>query len=338
MTGCAIIGIDTQMVEADTGKAVEIAGRVTGRTIQSRRYVIQCFPKRDITVMALRAIAGIDTHVAKRRWSKGGGVVAVDAILVIGIGRYVIRQLTDTDYIVVARRTVAHDTGMIIGARAEGPRRVTDLAILTEGRHMLVERRAQRYTGRINTVMTVIATLRQNSRIRVIDAKCRDKALGGMARTTIGRSCRVSRYRGRFGRCTNTGVVVVAPFARLHRGVNHAVVENSTGQFERHNAVAGIAIERRVRLRVSNRIPLSRTRAIGNMAGTTRHTCYVRAGVVGIGIQETDRGMAETAFRVGVGVGAALADGWRHTSGYRTVVATCTDSGDIRMIETAVGF
>lgn len=186
--------------------------------------------------------------------------------------------------------------------------------------------------------MTVIATLRQNSRIRVIDAKCRDKTLGGMARATIGRGCRVSRYRGRFGRCTNTGVVVVAPFARLHRGVNHAVVENSTGQFERHNAVAGIAIECRVRLRVSNRMPLSRTRAIGNMAGTTRHTCYVRAGVVGIGIQETDRGMAETAFRVGVRVEAALADGWRHTSGYRAVVATGTHTGDVRMIETAVGF
>ena len=60
--------------------------------------------------------------------------------------------------------------------------------------------------------------------------------------------------------------------------------------------------------------------------------------MVGISIQETDRGMAETAFRVGVGVEAALADSWRHTSGYGTVVATDADSGNVRMIEAAVGF
>lgn len=252
MAGCTIVGIDTQMVEADTGEAGKVAGRVTGRAIQRRRHMIQRLSDSDITVVALRAIAGIDTHVAKHRNRKTAGVVAVDAILVIGVGRYVIRELTDTDYIIVARRTIVRDASMIKGARTEGTWSVTRLAILTVGRHMLVERRAQRYAGCINTVMTVIATLRQNSRIRVIYAKCRDKALGGMAGTTIGRSCRMSRYRGRFGRCTNTGVVVVAPFARLHCGVNHAVVENSTGQFERHDAVAAIAIECSVRLRVSN--------------------------------------------------------------------------------------
>ena len=184
--------------------------------------------------------------------------------------------------------------------------------------------------------MAVSAILRQNYRIRVIYAKCRDKALGGMARTTIGRSCRVSRYRGRFGRCVNTGVVVVAPFARLHRRVNQAVVENSTGQFEGHDAMAGIAIECRVYLRVSNRMTESRTRAVGNMAGITICICYDRAAVVRIGIQETGRGVAETTFRVGVRVEAALADGWRHAGGHSAVVATGADTGDVRMIETAV--
>ena len=325
------------MVEADTGEAGKVTGRVTGRAIQRRRHMIQRLSDSDIAIVALRTIAGIDTHVTKGRNSKTGGVVAIDAILVIGVGRYVIRELTDTDYIVVARRTVVRDTGMIIGARAEGPWSVTRLAIQTAGRHMLVERRAQRYTGCIDTVMTVIATLRQNSRVSVIYAERRDKALGGMARTAIGRSCRVSRYRRRFGRCINTGVVVVAPFARLHRGINHAVVENTTGQFERHDAMAGIAIECGVRLRVSNRMTESRTRAIGNMAGITIRTCYDRAGVVGVGIQETDRGVAETAFRVGVRVEAALADGWRHAGGHSAVVATGADTGDVRMIETAVG-
>ena len=142
MAGCTIVGIDTQMVKADTGEAGKVTGRVTGRAFQRRRHMIQRLSESDIAVVALRTIAGIDTHVAKGRNRKTGGVVAVDAILVIGIGRYVIRELTDTDYIVMARSTVVRDTGMIKGARAEGTWRVTRLAILTVGRHMLVERRA----------------------------------------------------------------------------------------------------------------------------------------------------------------------------------------------------
>ena len=85
--------------------------------------------------------------------------MAIGAILVIGIGRYVIRELADTDHIVVARITVIRHAGMIIGARAEGTRGVTNLAILAVDRHVLVERRTQGYTGRINTVVTVIAPL-----------------------------------------------------------------------------------------------------------------------------------------------------------------------------------
>jgi len=97
--------------------------------------------------------------VAKRRISKVGGVMAIGAILVIGIGRYVIRELADTDHIVVARITVIRHAGMIISACAKGTRGVTNLAILGADWHVLIERRAQRYTGRISTVVTVIATL-----------------------------------------------------------------------------------------------------------------------------------------------------------------------------------
>ena len=247
MARCTVVGINTRVVEGNTRKAVEVAGRVARRAIQSRRYVIQCFSKRDITVMALRAIAGIDTHVAKRRWNKGDGVVAIDAILVIGVGRYVIRELTDTDHIVVARRTVVRDAGVIEGARAEGSRRVTDLAILAADRNVLIERRTQRYTGRINTVVTIITTLRQNSGISMVYAKRWDKALGGMAGATIGRGGRMSRHRGRFGRRVYTGAIVVARFTRLHRGIDQTVVENTAGQFEGHDAMAAIAIEHGVR-------------------------------------------------------------------------------------------
>lgn len=296
VTGCTVIGIDTQVVKGDAGKAAKVAGRVTRRAIQSRRYMIQRLSNTDIAVMALRAITGIDTHVTKRHNSKAGGVMAIDTILVIGVRRYVIRQLADADHIVVARSTVICYASMIIGTRAKSTRRVTNLAILAVDRQMLVERRTQGYTGRVNTIVTVIAPLRQDSRVSVVYTKRGDKALGAVARATIGCGCRVDRYRGRFGRRVNTGAIVVARFTRLHHGIDQAVVENATGQLERDDAMAGIAIEYGIRQRMTDRLTQCRTRAISNMTGITVHTCNRRPGVVGIGILETDRGMAVTAF------------------------------------------
>ena len=55
----------------------------------------------DITVMAGQAVAGICTRVIKHRSSKVDGVMARVAIQE-GIGRYVIRQFTHSNHVVVA--------------------------------------------------------------------------------------------------------------------------------------------------------------------------------------------------------------------------------------------
>lgn len=89
----------------------------------------------DIPVMAGQAIAGICAGVVKRRTSKVGGVMANSAVLGVGTGRYVIRQFSDTNRVVVARVTATGDTGMVIGARGKGARGMANTAILG-GRHV----------------------------------------------------------------------------------------------------------------------------------------------------------------------------------------------------------
>lgn len=129
----------------------------------------------------------------------------------------------------------------------------------------------------------------------MIEAEGRREAFGGMARSTIG-CCYGVVKRGRLGGRINTGAVVVAGFTRLHHGVNHAVVENTTRHLETDDTVARVAIH--VRYRMADRLTQCRTRAISNMTGITCYTRtrHVRAGMIGIGIQETGRSMAVTAF------------------------------------------
>ena len=88
--------------------------------------------------MAGQAVSGICACVVKRRISKVGGVMAISAVLVVGTGRYVIRQFTDTNRIVVARVTATYKrrAGMIKGARAKSSRCVTNTTILS-GRHVV---------------------------------------------------------------------------------------------------------------------------------------------------------------------------------------------------------
>ena len=120
--------------------------------------------------------------------------MTVDAVLVIGIGGYVIVEFTDADAVIVTAGAAADDAGMIIAARAESTRGMTDLAIVRTDGHVCIERCAERYTRRIDTVVTVVAALRQNRWIGVIDSKCRDEALGVVAGAAVGRSRRVRRH------------------------------------------------------------------------------------------------------------------------------------------------
>lgn len=106
-------------------------------------------------------------------------------------------------------RTAVNDTGVIITARAESTRGMTYLAIVRADGHVLIEQCGQRKSGRIDTVMTVVAALRQDSRVGVVDVKGRGEALGGMTGPTIGRGCRMGRHRRRLGGRTDTGAVVV---------------------------------------------------------------------------------------------------------------------------------
>ena len=166
---------------------------VAGRAIQVGRYMSKRFTSTDRAVMARRAIVH-DAPVVKRRLGKvrmhnTTRTVAICAILVVGIGWYVVKELAHTDYIVVAGVTTTHKrrAGMIKGASAKSPRGMTNLAVLG-GRHVLVERGGRKHTGRRTrpvSNMTGIALSRQNSRVGVVDAKCRDKTFGVMATATI---------------------------------------------------------------------------------------------------------------------------------------------------------
>jgi len=147
--------------------------------------------------------------MVKRRIRKIGCIMAIDTILAVGAGRYVVWQLTHTDHVVVARIAAINDIGMIIGARAEGTRGMAIAAVLVVysarvigiSRHMI---------GRLATGRNAMAGLAIVHDARMIDAKSRNKAFGVMARSTIGVGDRVCRHRGRLGGRVNTGAVVVA--------------------------------------------------------------------------------------------------------------------------------
>ena len=123
--------------------------------------------------------------MVKRRIRKIGCVMAIDTILAVGAGRYVVRQLAHTDHVVVARIAVIDDSElvMVIGACAKRARRMTYLAILS-GRHVFIESGGKRLTGSRNTV-TGIAPSCQNSRVGVINRECTSETFSVMARTTI---------------------------------------------------------------------------------------------------------------------------------------------------------
>jgi len=119
-----------------SSEAIVGAGSVAGRTVLVRRYMTNRLTNTDITVMAGQAVAGICAGVVKRHSSKVGGVMTNGAVLVVGTGRYVIRQFTDTNHIIVAGVAATSNTGMVIGASTKGTRGVTNTTVLS-GRHVV---------------------------------------------------------------------------------------------------------------------------------------------------------------------------------------------------------
>ena len=183
VAGCAVVGINTKMVVGDTGKSREVIGQMTRRAISVCRYMGRRLSERDVAVMTLRTVVNIDTLVTERSRYKGRHSMAG---ITVCCRRQMVVELAYADDVVVAGITASStNIGMIIDTGTEGTRRVAVLAILGTDRHVLIERRAQRYTGRIDTIVTVVATLRQNSRIVVIDAERRNEALSAVAGSTI---------------------------------------------------------------------------------------------------------------------------------------------------------
>jgi hypothetical protein len=236
MAGCAIAGIYTQVVKADTRKGGEVVGVMARRAIQACRQMVQGLSKGDVTVMAGRAVVGY-AGVVKRCICKVNGVMAIGTILVEQ-GWYVIRQFTDTGHIVVAgvARTHKRRSGMIKGARAKRPRGMAGTAILV-GRHMGIERGAKRHAARcarsISNMTGKTAITHDTSMIK----DCVSKTLGVMTPPAIFGSILMRYCRCR--RCgVNTRVSVMARLTRLYRCVEQAVIENTTGHVETHDTMA----------------------------------------------------------------------------------------------------
>ena len=95
----AIIGIYAQVAVGYAREARKVVCHVTRRAIQGCRHMIGGFANSNTTVMALRAIVYIDTHVIEYRARKGHGVVARRTIFRC---RYVIAELARTNHIVMA--------------------------------------------------------------------------------------------------------------------------------------------------------------------------------------------------------------------------------------------
>jgi hypothetical protein len=140
MTGRTIAAHDIHIMDKSADECSKAdANGVTRRAVQVRRYMIKGFTHTDIAVMAEQAVTGIGARMVKRHTSKGRGVMANVAFLVVRSGRYVVREFTHTDPVIVARGAAASsDTGMIIGASTKGPRGMAVATILVTVRARIV--------------------------------------------------------------------------------------------------------------------------------------------------------------------------------------------------------
>jgi len=211
MAGCTIIVDETRIMEKSARECIKGAGTVARRAIQVDLYQIGLhmtnrLASTDRAVMARRAIAA-NAHVVKRCICKVGDIMANGAILAIGSGRYVIRQLPYTDPVVVARIAAITDTGMVVGACAEATRGMANTAIL-QGRHVGIERGAKRHTARsTGSICNVTgeATITHDASM-IEDSVSETHSVMTHATILSVRGTMIRRQSGR----VNTGAVVVA--------------------------------------------------------------------------------------------------------------------------------
>lgn len=140
MAGCTIAAHYICIMDksaSECGKA--IVDSVARRAVQLRCYMTKRLAGADVTVMAGQAVAGICARMVKCGASKGRGVMANVAFLIVRSGRYVVWKFTDTNSIVVARRAAANGgVDMIVGASGKSPGSMAVATILVTGRTGIV--------------------------------------------------------------------------------------------------------------------------------------------------------------------------------------------------------
>jgi len=186
MAGCAIAVHDTVIVHKRVGECTEtIVDDVAGSAVKFSCYMPGVFTFADGAVMACQAVTGVCSAVVKGHICEAGSHVAVGTVLVAWAGRYVVRQFSDTDHIVMTCVAAGRDTGMVIGAGTECARGMAGAAIFAAW-HMLVERGAEREAARRPGA---VSNMTGNTAIAddagMIDAEGRVEALCIVARPTI---------------------------------------------------------------------------------------------------------------------------------------------------------
>jgi len=335
IVGTAVVATFTVAADAGVKEGLcrfeRIAGGVTNDAILGCRNVGSRLADSDVTVVAGHAVTG-NPRVAEHRASKGRGIeVAVRTVLVVGIGGNVVNRFAGNDYIVMAIRAIRDNTRVIIGASGKGARGMAIPAV--QGCRHMIRRFAARVDWSPGISMAGIATRGQDYRVGVVDAKCRREAFSVVASTTVGAGYRVRGYGGRLGGRVDTGGVIVARLAGLHRWVDHAVIENSA-HIKAHDTVANAAVDScdRMAARLSDS-----GNAVAGIAGDTgsRHvgTTVIRE------CTEKRRGrVAKSAFGRGHRMGARrrVVRGWRFAPGHGAVVATRTRPGYPGVIEATI--
>ena len=134
MTGSAIAGINTDMIESRTGKIDIVTYNVTCRTVARRRQVIQGHASGDVTVVTHGAVGRIDTAVVEHRALEARcAQMTVSAILIIGIGWDMCHMFTSADGAIVTGNTgnrgIINTKVMIKHARGKRTGSVTGTAI-----------------------------------------------------------------------------------------------------------------------------------------------------------------------------------------------------------------
>lgn len=261
--------------------------------------------------------------------------MAIHAILVGGIGRYVIRQLTQGDHVVMAGATTVVDTCVVISAGSKGAWTVANAAILNGwhvvGVHTDCRSRAIGY-------MTGEAAITHDT--GMIKSRI-GEIVGVMADATVLGGYRVCRYRCPLARGVDTVGIAVAGFAGHDRGVNQAVIEYAA-EAESRDFVAGTAIEGR---QIDFRHRGMTSRGVADIvAGRYTMTSIATGpdndgvGVIRKRVQKTFRRMTTYAFSDGNRMVARWSVGGRgrFANGRGAVVAALASTRNTRMIKAAI--